>query len=364
MLFRSGINCIRSNKAVSLTTAKTESTFHHDWHATINSNEQSLPYAIAIPWENLSSVKALVQLIDSGLNVSMTEKEIILENNTLKRGTLLVLKADNLGKSWDKTVNSVLFANGINGMNIQSGWASQGTDLGSSSIKNIKKPKIGVLYDENASSLSVGEIWYFLDHELNTNHFLLRDASEDSYLLNEVNVIFIPDGSSIQNTDVIREWISNGGICIVMGSGASNFMQADFGMNAGVDSPIISNQALVSYGSSERNSISETIIGSIYRCQMDLTHPLSFGYNNDYFTLRLNAEVYPFNGTIVQQIKASNGWVSGFAGYKVKHKQDGATTVGIHEIGKGKIVYFFDNPLFRGFWQNGKLQVANAIYFL
>ncbi|MFM7386770.1 MAG: hypothetical protein ACKO5L_01270, partial [Bacteroidota bacterium] len=57
-------------------------------------------------------------------------------------------------------------------------------------------------------------------------------------------------------------------------------------------------------------------------------------------------------------------WIAGFAGYKVKYQQQGAATVGSYAIGSGKIVYFFDNPLFRGFWNNGKLQVANAIYFM
>jgi hypothetical protein len=36
---------------------------------------------------------------------------------------------------------------------------------------------------------------------------------------------------------------------------------------------------------------------------------------------------------------------------------------GVEERGRGQVVYFADNPLFRAFWQNGKLFVANAVFF-
>ena len=36
-----------------------------------------------------------------------------------------------------------------------------------------------------------------------------------------------------------------------------------------------------------------------------------------------------------------------------------------HEtFGKGDIVYFADNPLFRSFWENGKLFFVNSIFFV
>jgi hypothetical protein len=55
--------------------------------------------------------------------------------------------------------------------------------------------------------------------------------------------------------------------------------------------------------------------------------------------------------------------VSGFVGYKAKENQSDAMILGEEAYGKGTIVYFCDNPLFRGFWEHGKLLVANAIYF-
>ena len=74
--------------------------------------------------------------------------------------------------------------------------------------------------------------------------------------------------------------------------------------------------------------------------------------------------VIDFEGDIAHKIKASKGWVSGFAGASVKHQQFETVSAGSVNMGDGHVVFFFDNPLFRGFWENGKLQVVNALYFL
>jgi len=34
------------------------------------------------------------------------------------------------------------------------------------------------------------------------------------------------------------------------------------------------------------------------------------------------------------------------------------------EMGSGEIVFFADDPIFRSFWENGKLMLANAIFLV
>ena len=47
-----------------------------------------------------------------------------------------------------------------------------------------------------------------------------------------------------------------------------------------------------------------------------------------------------------------------------KDKISNYVVFGVHESGRGKIVYMADNPLFRGFWYNGKLLFGNAIFIV
>ena len=37
---------------------------------------------------------------------------------------------------------------------------------------------------------------------------------------------------------------------------------------------------------------------------------------------------------------------------------------GVVETGNGSVVVLADNPLFRSFWENGKLLVCNAIFMV
>jgi hypothetical protein len=352
-----GIPCIKSQKLVVLSgQGKLE--------APLMNPLQEEPYAYAIPWNNLNSAKILNALLDSGIRVSVTEKEITTAEGVFQRGTLFALKAENKSISLAKTIPNILNKFNEKGTVLLSGWAESGTDLGSSSIKSVQKPRVGVLFTNESSFLSVGEIWHFLDVQLGVEHQLLRDGETDAFALSQLDVLFVPEGYKSEQNENLKQWISQGGTCIVMGSGAANFMESDFGMKVTEETPPIISRDLGNYGNMERSSISESIIGAIYRCAMDTTHPLSFGYQEPYFTLRLAADIYPFQGEIVQKIQDKNAWIAGFAGYKVKYQQQGTVTVGARSIGSGKIVYFFDNPLFRGFWSNGKLQVANAMYFM
>jgi hypothetical protein len=38
--------------------------------------------------------------------------------------------------------------------------------------------------------------------------------------------------------------------------------------------------------------------------------------------------------------------------------------LGVQPMGRGSIVYFSDNPIFRSFWENGKLLLANAVFLV
>ena len=56
--------------------------------------------------------------------------------------------------------------------------------------------------------------------------------------------------------------------------------------------------------------------------------------------------------------------MSGFVGYKAQENFRESMVFGVEDIGRGSIIYMADNPLFRGFWYNGKLLFANAIFIV
>ncbi|MFM7155728.1 MAG: hypothetical protein ACKOZV_16530, partial [Bacteroidota bacterium] len=53
----------------------------------------------------------------------------------------------------------------------------------------------------------------------------------------------------------------------------------------------------------------------------------------------------------------------GFIGSRVKPALKDTPVVTVKKSGYGDAVYFIDNPLFRSFWQQGKLMIANAVFY-
>lgn len=348
-----GISTVGVDKNISVETVTYESL-----------EEQSSPncYAYAIPWEKLKTATFLGNLLKQGFKMSYAEKEFSYKGNDFEKGTLLAIRSLNAGINFDQTLVNAANANRIEITALPTGLMDKGIDLGSYYIKPIVNPSVGVVYNDNTSALSVGEVWHFVDQQLDYPVQLVKELNFSN--LDGLDVLFVPEGMDVSEHEILKNWIQNGGTCIVIGSAASSFMQEEYGMKINNEESTPSNSSFGNYGNLERSALSESIIGAIYKCDVDQSHPLAFGYDKTYFTLRLASEIYPFQGTIVQKIQDKNGWVAGFAGSNVKTKLNGAATVGIQQMGNGSIVYFFDNPLFRGFWENGKLQVANAIFFI
>src|SRR5699024_7101423 len=122
---------------------------------------------------------------------------------------------------------------------------------------------------------------------------------------------------------------------------------------------------LDAFGERQRKRISGYNPGSIYKVTMDETHPLAFGYDEDYFSLKLGADAYAYlkDGWNVGVIK-EDAHMAGFVGYKAKEKLENTLVFGVQNMGEGSVIYMIDNPLFRAFWYNGKLLFGNAVFLV
>ena len=49
---------------------------------------------------------------------------------------------------------------------------------------------------------------------------------------------------------------------------------------------------------------------------------------------------------------------------KIKDKIKDGLSFGVQEYGKGSIIYLADNPIFRCFWENGKMIFSNAVFLV
>ena len=265
-------------------------------------------------------------------------------------------------------------------MRYSAGFVAEGKDFGSSSVRLINQPKVAVLSGEGVSSLAFGEVWHFFDQQLGYPATVIGTNYFDKIDINKFDVLVLPSGSY---ADVITQpvyeqlmgWVSAGGKLILMGDAVGAFAgkegislerkktDADSKEEAKEEDL---EERLRTFASRERESISNTNAGSIYRVKLDNTHPLAFGYDQDYFTLKTDADSYQYlkKGWNVGTIRSPEALVSGFVGNNAQERLANTLVFGVEEKGRGEIIYMVDNPLFRAFWHSGKLFFANAVFMV
>jgi hypothetical protein len=116
----------------------------------------------------------------------------------------------------------------------------------------------------------------------------------------------------------------------------------------------------------ERKLVSENIAGAIYKVSIDNSHPLAFGMRNTYYTLKTDEARFAFlsDGWNVAYFENHIKPVQGFAGFKANSSLKSSLLFGVEPKGNGSIVYLVDNPLFRSFWENGKMLFSNAVFMV
>lgn len=339
-------------------------------------------YAYVYKWNSVKDASFLGYLLEKGIKARYASLPFTVEGHNFKAGSLIVTRTGNekLGNTFDEVMieASRKFNRKITAVN--TGFVDKGKDFGSATVKYIKKPKVAIIAGKGVSTLSFGEIWHFFEQQLKYPVTVLDTDYFNSVDLSKYNVLVLPNGwyGSTISEKRIKTWVQKGGRLIAIDGALRKFANKDgFGLKTYKDEAAkteaekkaeerAAKNALLAYDQRERESVSNLITGSIFKATIDTTNPLGFGYNNYYHTLRLNANHYAYlkNGQNVSVIKDKKDQVSGFAGAYALENTSQSLVFGVQPVGRGTVVYFADNPLFRSFWENGKLAFCNAVFMV
>ena len=341
---------------------------------TANNGIDQNAYAYLSKWNSLEDASFLAALLQADVRVRFSEKDFTIEGNSYAKGTLIILRGDNkTNKGFDKQITSIAQNNNRKLTPVQTGFVSSGKDFGSSSVNPINKQKVAVISGKGTSSLSFGEIWHFFETQL---HYPLT-AIDTDYInrvdLDEYDVLIIPNGyySTILNKsglEKINNFAQAGGTVIAIGTALRSFVNKEgFALKSKKPTEGKENKTanLTTYEDTRRNRANTLITGAIFKSKVDSSHPLAFGYDDVYFSLKLNNASYAYlqNGSNVAYFNKSATNLAGFAGKKALKNIPESLLFGEERKGSGSIIYMVDNPLFRSFWDNGKLFFVNAIFF-
>lgn len=344
----------------------------------LSSATNEKPYAYIAKWNSMDDMKFLAALLNENIRPRFVEKGFSLEGKNYEAGTLVITRNGNhlMGDLFDDKVKTIADLHNRELHAVSTGFVDTGLDFGSSSVRLIDAPHIGLIAGSETSSTMVGHIWHFFDQQIKYPVTMLNMDELGSIEWTDYDVMIMPSGyyGDTFDEDGINElmsWVRDGGVLIAV-EGANNFLSNQEGIalhrksgnRTGSQSEDPESKLRV-YGDSERNFISNFNAGSIYELSMDTTHPLAFGYDSKYMSLKLGSTAFEYldNGWNVGVAKSGTP-KSGFVGANVQDNLEHSLSYGVQNMGAGSIVYMIDNPFYRGFWHNGKLLVGNAIFFL
>ena len=326
-------------------------------------------YAWVTEWNGANSAAFLAELLQKNIQVRYSTKPFSISGKTFGRGSLLVTQADNKNKkgSITKILAKAAKDHWVQIHSLTTGLTTSGPDIGSLSMKLIKKPKIAVVYDDQVNAYQYGEFWHFLDHELKQPFVALSLKDFESASVWEFNTLILVDGNykfqKFKTKKYIQSWVKSGGKLILVGSACTAFNEDDLKLELSPDEMHFSDQSFKDY-INPSYALNSAVPGGIIEVLIDPTHPLGYGYSKRTFSLKNNELSFALlsNGHNVGRT-ASQPKVIGYFGKNFLSHFGNNMIFGQRELGDGQVIYLSHSPIFRGFWEDGKLMVANALFF-
>ncbi len=334
-------------------------------------------YAYLIDWDDYNAPAALYKLQEKGLVLSSSFKPFTAQTTDGEKnmgfGTLL-LPVSLQKKSSDEIFQGLqevqqefqvpIYA-------VPTGYNKQGIDLGSGFIKPVKKPKAAMLIGTGVSSYEAGEVWHLLDTRVRMpiTKLPLRNFNETDF--DKYNVLVMVSGRyelTEKQLASIRAWVEKGNTLITIGTGSSwavekklvaeKLVKVEKDSTAKVDRK--------RYIDAEDTIGKESVGGIILKVDLDITHPLAFGYHDLILPVYKNNEVWlapSKNAYATVASYSAEARVDGYiSGKNLTDFVSASASLMVSKLGSGRVILFADNPNFRGAWYGTNRLFLNALF--
>ncbi|MGB5435509.1 MAG: M14 family zinc carboxypeptidase [Maribacter sp.] len=339
---------------------------------------QKSNYAYIIDWDDYNAPAALNYLQKNGLTISSSFKPFTAKvgaySKSLNYGALVIpvslQKKDadavyKLVKAAQEEFQLPMYA-------INSGYSLEGIDLGSPFITPIKKPKIAMFIGDGVRSYEAGEVWHLLDKRVHMPITKIPMRNFDKMKLDEYKTLVMVSGKygfSEKQQDKIKNWVNKGNTLITIGSASTWAIEKKL-VKEKLIKPEKDTLAIAirkPYVDAGENLGKESVGGVILKMDIDMTHPLAFGYHDS------SIPVYKNNTVWIAPSKNEYATVGKYAatphidGFLTKENIEDyvkpSASLVVSKVGAGRVILFADNPNFRGSWYGTNRLFLNALFF-
>ncbi len=262
---------------------------------------------------------------------------------------------------------------------VSTGLTETGLDLGTGSVGFVTLPKVAVATGEGVNSTSYGAHWFFLEQTIGLPFDAIDLSSLGSADLTDYDVVVMPEGRGLQGAlgergmQALQDWVRGGGTLVAVGSSAealgremgnTEMREAE---EEDLDRDETLAQALRTREERESDRWEGSVPGTILEVKLDPRHPLAAGASADgvdagMFVLSRGRAFEPSDGfESVAFFPENLEKISGVISDENLRRLDQSTWLADARVGRGHLILFVEDPLFRMFWYSGFQLYANAL---
>ena len=346
-----------------------------------NSKVIKSDYAYILDWDDYNAPAALHYMQKRGLKASAAFKKFSANTTSgtkdFNYGTVMI-PVSKQQKSSEAVYEIILEAQQkyrVPMYATNTGFSVKGIDLGSNNFRKIQEVKAAMFIGNGVSSYEAGEVWHLLDTRVEMPITKLQLHNFNRISLDKYTTLVMVSGSygqldSIQRKK-IKDWTSRGNTLITIGSASKWLISKKLVKESLTKKPKDKNKLDKSvnrmpYVDARENIGRERVGGAIFEIDLDLTHPLGFGYRDAQLPVYKNNTVF---------LKPSKNRYATVAKYTKNPHIDGyiskanlstylkpSASIIVSPVGKGRAILFADNPNFRGAWYGTNKLFLNALF--
>lgn len=333
-------------------------------------------YAYVFDWRDYNASRALYALQAKGVLARAAFQPFTAAvaggEQAFARGSVVILVAGQTlaGHALLAVVDEVARSSGVQVHALASGQSRSGIDLGSDSVKALRKPAVALVMGEGVSATEIGSAWFLLDQQVQ-----LPASKLDPTQLGKVNLdrytTIVLSGGTYGGVDAaavaaLKRWINAGGSLVTYGSAAKWAIEQKLSDEVLGAEEKEADGARRAFGDQRDIAAIERVSGNILSADVDTSHPLGFGLPRP--QLAVNKE----NGisfkpsrnafsTVVRIDEAPR--VNGYLSENNRSRVAGSAWLLVSPQGQGNVVLFADDPAHRKYWHGTERLLLNAVFF-
>jgi hypothetical protein len=385
-----GVESVAVDRPVTARTAAVDPSAFQPWVGRgSDPGADGLPPArvgYLIPW-GVAGAATVAEALAAGIPVHAAGAAFRLEGRDYGAGTALV-RAPGLSEAQRAELAAAAARHGAHVVAVHSGFVEAGISLGSNQMRALRQPRVLLLWDAPASSLSAGWARWVLERRYGQRVTTVRARSLPRTDLARYDIVVMPSGNygaelRDGQVDRLRRWVQDGGTLITLAEATrwAASPEVDLlavraelragsgprGPNRGADPPGDVTQPidLLDAITPEREQ-PEPVSGAILRVALDTTHMLAAGLGPEVGAMVAGSRVFtPITldrGRNVGVYGALDRLVMSGIVWEEARPQLVSKAYLVHQpLGRGRVIGFAEDPNFRGYAEATQLLFINAV---